>query len=99
MQRDRCWLKHWRREDWVVCPLCGEPLRWVRLITGEYTPCDAQPALVCKGGRWAVVKRKDLTDAKYRRWRPQSGTDPFFARIPHIYTCSVLRDERNKIMK
>ena len=92
-ERERCWLTHWRREGWPLCPLCGKPITWEKTIEG-WTPCDNDPALCVTGGKWQVVKRRELTEKKYRLWGPGSAEQPIYAMIPHYYTCKVLRAER-----
>ena len=94
VSRDRVWLTHRREELWPVCPLCSAPLEWIRLTDGTYTPCDAEPVLCCEGGRWRLVRWRSLTAAKYRRWKRGDKETPVYARVPHLYTCSVLREER-----
>jgi len=86
-------MAHRRREPWNVCPLCGKPLRWVRVI--EWTPCDEEPVLFVPGGKMTLIKKRDfvLNCALYKRGdKNRPGT----ALIPHFYTCEVLRRERRE---
>ena len=91
--QDRCWLKHWKRELWNSCPLCGKSLTWVRVA--DWTPCDEEPVLYVPGGKLTIVKKRDYVEncALYKKGdgsdvRPETGL------IPHYYTCEVLLKER-----
>ena len=92
--RDRCWLTHKRREPWMICPLCNQPIAWRRTDVDGWVPCDELPVLFVPGGRLRLVVRRDLLDG-CKLYRPGKDKDrPLYAMLPHFYTCPVLKQER-----
>lgn len=97
--RERCWLSHRRRPEFNSCPLCGAPIKWERLWDGTFSPCDAEPVLVIqkRGSRFNVVYRRELIkDCKLYSPRTDGCAAPKIARMPHYYTCPVLKAERRE---
>lgn len=95
--RRRCWKTHRRREDWHVCPLCGAQIKWVRLWSGDFSPCDVEPVLFLpsKGARYSVVTRRELIDdCRLYNPRRDGANRPNIGSMPHYYTCPVLIEER-----
>ena len=96
-ERERCWEVHWRRGWWTMCPLCGAPIKWVRLWDGRYSPCDEEPILFSfpengKKSKLKVVVRGELVENIVPH--PKAGEKPRYGRLPHYWSCSVLRKER-----
>lgn len=105
-ERERCWITHRRPEIWTTCPLCRKPIRWVRLWNDKWSPCDEEPVLFLRksattpgGGRWRkkiVRKREILEDCAIYNPSIDQGARPETGRIPHFYTCPVLKQERRE---
>lgn len=97
-ERERCWVVHKRRALWALCPLCGAPIKWVRLFDGSYSPCDEEPVLFwvpeSKKGRYKVVSKGELID--HASLKIPKGETAKYARLPHFYACPVLREERRE---
>lgn len=99
MERARCWKIHSRRQGWDKCPLCGVPLKWVRLTGGDFCPCDIEPVLFIRedGARLAVAHRRELVEGcRIYDPRRDGAKRPEMGRIPHFYTCPPLRAERRE---
>lgn len=93
--RERCWVTHKRRAYWNQCPLCGQPIRWIRLWFREYSPCDIEPVLYSFPGgktKFRVVSKSDVIDNVVFQSKP--GEKPRYGWRPHYYTCPVLIQER-----
>lgn len=93
--RERCWVTHKRRPYWNQCPLCGQPVKWVRLWYGEYSPCDLEPVLYSFPGRktkFKAVAKRDIVENVIYRANP--GDNPRYGWKPHYYSCPVLVKER-----
>lgn len=97
-ERERCWVVHKRRACWTLCPLCGAPVRWVRLWDGTYSPCDEEPVLFWipegKKGRYKVVSRGEVLE--HVSLKVPKGKTAKYARLPHYYSCPELRAERRE---
>lgn len=95
-ERERCWVTHKRRAYWSICPLCGADIKWVRLWDGTYSPCDEVPVLFWipekKKGRYKVVVKGEIIDNA--ALKIPKGVNAKYARLPHFYSCPVLRKER-----
>lgn len=92
---DRCWVTSKQRQPWVVCPLCGASLKWVRLWNGEWSPCDEVPVLFtfdAQSKTQIVVKRELVHGKAYRRGQDAGAVK--LGRLPHYYSCPVLLEER-----
>ena len=96
-ERERCWPTHRRREPWVLCPLCGAALRWIKLRSEKWTPCDELPVLFVKdGGRTSCVSGRELVvgcsiySPRLHFQKPRTG------RLPHYYSCPILCRERRE---
>ena len=96
---ERCWITHKRKPYWNECPLCGKPLKWVRLWSGEFSPCDEEPVLYAKSksGKLKIVARRDIVESVTTNI--PLGEKPKYGRIPHYYTCPVLVKERREWAK
>ena len=95
--RERCWITHKRREYWNQCPICGRPIKWVRLWTGEYSPCDIEPVLYSRPGKqtkYQVVAKHDIW--KNVVFKAAPGEPPRYGWKPHFYSCPVLLEERRE---
>lgn len=94
--RERCWPTHRRRQPWNSCPLCRAPLKWVRLDTDEWCPCDEVPVLFlpAKSGRYRLVSKRVLVNGELYKGDPH--VHPKYGRLPHYYTCPVLIEERRQ---
>lgn len=95
--RDRCWLSHKRKENWILCPLCGKPIKWVRLWPGGYSPCDTVPVMYSKSDRktkYQIVVKGDFICNVLIRAKPTEK--PRYGYLPHYYTCPVLVRERRE---
>lgn len=93
--RERCWITHKRRDYWNQCPLCGRPIKWVRLWTGEYSPCDIEPVLYSRPGKqtkYQVVAKNDIW--KNVVFKAVPGEPPRYGWKPHFYSCPILLAER-----
>ena len=97
-ERERCWIVHKRRAVWTSCPLCGAPIKWVRLWNGEYSPCDDEPVLFFippgKKGRYKVISKGEVVDNA--ALKIPRGEKAKYARLPHYYSCPQLRAERRE---
>lgn len=99
--RDRVWLTHKRREDWLSCPLCGAPIKWVKVENAKYEwcPCDEEPVLVVTGkksSKYKAVYHHELIDGcVVYRGRRYDGK-PIMARMPHYFTCPPLIKSRRE---
>lgn len=87
IMRQRVWLKHYKREDWEQCPLCGERLKWV--YDGIYwIPCDIKPLLFKwdLDGKFAIVKQRELIEGCeiYKGGDTEGYT---MGLMPHVYSC------------
>lgn len=95
-ERERCWITHKRRPFWNDCPLCGAPIKWVRLWDGKFSPCNEEPVLYDfaeKGkGRYKVVSKREIIENV--TLKVPVTAKPRYARLPHFYTCPVLIKER-----
>lgn len=92
---ERCWVIHKRKPYWTICPQCGAPVRWVRLWDGTWSPCDEEPVLYSFPGgktKYKIIAKRDVVLNAVPR--PKAGDKPRYGRIPHYYTCPVLREER-----
>lgn len=82
---------------WAICPLCRKPLKWVRLWDNTWSPCDDEPVLYLRkpGAKMKIVKRHELVP-NCAVYSPRKDRDalPIFGRLPHYYSCPVLREER-----
>ena len=91
MTRLRVWLKHFKREDWERCPLCGELLKWS--YDGIYwIPCDIKPILFKweLGGKFSIMKNRELVEncEIYKN----GNTEGFvMGLLPHVYSCWELK--------
>lgn len=97
--RERCWIAHRRNEYWTLCPLCNAPLKWVRLFDGKYSPCDEEPILYSfpengQKSKIKVVVRGELVENIIPH--AKNGEKPRYGRLPHYFSCPVLRKERQE---
>ena len=71
--------------------MCGLPVRWVHIDTGEWVPCDREPVLFLpgKGKMWLVKRGELLFDC--RIYRPGDSGKPVYGLDPHVFTCSRMR--------
>ena len=94
--RDRCWITHKRRAAWNVCPLCGAPIKWVRLWNDEWSPCDDIPVLFLPDikARTKIIRRRETVSGAIYKPRRDGTARPIPGRLPHFYSCPVLKQER-----
>lgn len=80
-----------------MCPLCEAPLRWMKLRSDEWTPCDELPVLFVKdAGRIKIVSGRQLVEG-CSLYSPQKNREkPRTGRLPHYYSCPVLLRERRE---
>lgn len=93
--RERCWVTHKRQPYWNMCPLCGVPVKWVRLWDGTFSPCDYEPVLFTpkkSPTRLKVVVKRELIE-NISLYIP-AGIKPRYGHLPHYYSCPVLIKER-----
>ena len=95
-ERERCWPTHKRRRPWNSCPLCNAPISWVRLDDDLWCPCDDEPVLFTKApsGRYRLVSKREIVNGELYK-RGSSGL-PRYGRLPHYYSCPVLKAERRQ---
>lgn len=95
-RRERCWLVHRRRQGWNECPLCGAPIKWLRLWDGQYSPCDEEPVLYVVDAKHLsklkIISHRDFVD--HVLLKIPVGSKPKYGRLPHYYSCPVLINER-----
>lgn len=98
-ERERCWITHQRRRWWNTCPLCGQPIKWVWLSDGNYSPCNEEPVLYAFSdkSKFKVVVKRELLE-RVTLTVPPDGK-PRYGRLPHYYTCPVLVKERREWAK
>lgn len=97
--RERCWVTHKRRPFWNECPLCGQPIKWIKLWDGKFSPCDDEPVLFVfsKDAKYKVVVKRELLEHITLKIPP--GEKPRYGRLPHYYSCPVLIKERREWAK
>ncbi|GEM_PF-7005206 len=85
LERKRCWLTHYRREDWEYCPLCNAPIRW--MYDGDlWIPCDREPVRFSRGidGNLTIVAGGGTLDYCMLDDGGRLGL------LPHVYSCDSL---------
>lgn len=95
-EREKCWITHKRRRFWNACQLCGQPIKWVRLLDGTFSPCNEEPALYAfsEKGKFKIVSKGELLK-NITLNVPVSGKLRY-GHLPHYYTCPVLVKERRE---
>lgn len=93
-ERERCRVIHKRLPWWNTCPLCGQPITWLRLWDGTYSPCDDEPVMYAfsEKAKYKVVVKRELVERVTLKLPP--GAKPRYGRLPHYFSCPVLRKER-----
>ena len=79
----------------MICPLCNAPIKWIHLWDDTWSPCDEVPVLFSADAqsKTQVIVRHELLHGKiYRRGAAPENVK--FGRLPHYYSCPVLRGER-----
>ena len=76
----------------MICPLCGAPIQWRKTDVDGWVPCDQTPVLFIRGGKFRLVKHRDLVYGQL--YTPGRQERPQYAWMPHYYTCPVLRRVR-----
>ena len=96
IERERVYITHKRRMPWNLCPLCGATIKWVRLWTGEWSPCDELPVLFTKDreSKKQIVSRRELVTGKLLNPKKPDTVRVFTGRLPHYYSCPQLLEMR-----
>lgn len=81
----------------MICPLCNAPIKWIHLWDDTWSPCDELPVIFTPDpeSKTQIIRRHELVHGVI--YSPKQGTESTtMGRLPHYYSCPVLRKERKE---
>ena len=103
IERSRLWRFHHHRPPEDFCPLCAEPVTWIRDREKDmWCPCNRQPAMYIEDAVGKKVDmytqfRKPVKGILYNSWDKRFTKDRIrYGFVPHVYTCEVLLNDNKE---